>query len=74
MHVESCHQGLIVSRGLSRCLAGAVVFLSSVIVTVLMASGLAVKSVETVTLCPLSLSSLLNHGFQVEGRILIVAA
>jgi len=73
---RSCRQGLIVSLGLSRCLAGAIV-LSCVVVTVLVASGLAVKSLlRAVSLCiPYLSQTCSNHGFQVEGRIsLIVAA
>jgi hypothetical protein len=45
IRVESCHQGLIVSLGLSRCRAGAVV-LSYVVVTVLWRPVFVVKSLS----------------------------
>src|SRR5436305_15245002 len=45
------------------------VIFAEAVVTVFVASGLIIKSVESdVSLYPLSLSSLLNHGFQIEGR------
>ena len=47
---KSCRQGLIVFLGLSRCLAGAVI-LPDIVVTVLVVSGLTIKSVETAILC-----------------------
>ena len=51
------------------------VVFTEAVVTVPVASGLVIKSVESdVFLCLLSFLSLLNYGFQVEGRILVVAA
>ena len=48
--------------------------LSYVVVIVLVAFGLVVKSVEGYFCIPYLSRACSNHGFQVEGRILVVAA
>ena len=77
--MNACDSSSVVKTWLSlavffRCLAGAVV-LPNIVETVLVASSLAVKSLlRAVSLCiPYLSRACSNYGFQVEGRILVVA-
>ena len=67
----SCCQGLIVSLGLSYCLAGAVVLLCRRNRPWGIQSLLSSLDLRTVTLCiPYLSQARSNHSLQVEGRIL----